>query len=51
MFIIILINLKKFLKEKLDYAMSSIIGLDGLYPTIKIIKHTQKRSLLLTKKQ
>ena len=30
--------------------MSSIVGLDGLYPTFKIIKYT-KKLLLLTKKQ
>ena len=29
-------------KKKIDYVMSSIIGLDGLEPTIKIIKHTKK---------
>tara|TARA_B100000902_G_scaffold391925_1_gene443401 strand:+ start:3142 stop:4302 length:1161 start_codon:yes stop_codon:yes gene_type:complete len=32
-------NLKNILKnKKIDYVMSSIIGLDGLVPTIKIIK-------------
>jgi len=35
-------ELDKILKKKLDYVMSSIIGLDGLVPTIKIIKHTKK---------
>ena len=35
-------ELDKMLKKKLDYVMSSIIGLDGLVPTIKIIKHTKK---------
>ena len=30
------------LKKKIDYTMSSIIGLDGLIPTIKIIKFTKK---------
>ena len=35
----ILIN--KLLSKKLDYVMSSIVGLDGLIPTIKIIKHTR----------
>ena len=29
-------------KKKLDYAMSSISGIYGLEPTIKIIKHTKK---------
>ena len=35
-------ELDKMLKKKLDYVMSSIIGLDGLVPTIKIIKYTKK---------
>jgi 1-deoxy-D-xylulose-5-phosphate reductoisomerase len=30
------------IKNKLDYVMSSISGLDGLYPTFKIIKFTKK---------
>ena len=34
-------DLNKILKKKVDYTMSSIIGLDGLIPTIKIIKHTK----------
>ena len=29
-------------KKKIDYAMSSISGIHGLEPTIKIIKHTKK---------
>ena len=29
-------------KKKIDYVMCSIVGLDGLYPTIKLIKHTKK---------
>ena len=33
--------LKKVLIRKVDYAMSSIVGLDGLEPTFKIIKHTR----------
>ena len=33
---------KKIFKKKIDYVMSSIIGLDGLYPTLNIIKHTKK---------
>ena len=28
-------------KKKIDYTMSSIVGLNGLNPTIKIIKHTK----------
>jgi len=31
----------KILRSKVDYTMSSIIGLDGLYPTLKIIKYTK----------
>ena len=31
-----------FKKKKIDYVMSSITGVDGLYPTIDIIKHTKK---------
>ena len=27
-------------KKKIDYVMSSISGIDGLIPTIKIIKYT-----------
>ncbi len=34
-------ELKKIINKKLDYVMSSIVGLDGLMPTIKIIKHTK----------
>ena len=30
------------IKKKLDYVMSSISGLDGLYPTFEIIKFTKK---------
>ncbi len=33
-------HLNKIFKSKIDYVMSSIIGLNGLSPTIKIIKHT-----------
>ena len=29
-------------KKKIDYVMSSISGIHGLEPTIKIIKHTKK---------
>ncbi len=35
-------NLEKIFKNKLDYVMSSIVGLDGLVPTFNIIKHTNK---------
>ncbi len=35
-------NLETILKKKIDYVMSSIVGLDGLAPTFKIIKHTKK---------
>ena len=35
-------NLNKIFKKKADYVMSSIVGLDGLAPTFKIIKHTKK---------
>ncbi len=31
----------KIFKTKIDYTMSSIIGLNGLYPTLKIIKFTK----------
>ena len=37
-------NFEKFnliFKKKVNYVMSSIIGIDGLYPTIKIIKFTE----------
>ena len=33
-------NLEKITKTKIDYTMSAIVGLDGLEPTINIIKHT-----------
>ncbi len=32
---------KKIFNKKIDYVMNSIVGLDGLIPTIKIIKHTK----------
>ena len=35
-------ELNKIFKKKIDYTMSSISGLDGLEPTLKIIKHTKK---------
>ena len=34
-------NLDKILKNKVDYTMSSITGLDGLEPTLNIIKKTK----------
>ena len=34
-------NLNKILKKKVDYTMSSIVGIDGLMPTIKIIKFSK----------
>ena len=35
-------NLNKILIRKVDYVMSAIVGLNGLEPTLKIIKHTNK---------
>ena len=35
-------NFDKIFNTKVDYTMSSIIGLDGLYPTLKIIKYTKR---------
>jgi 1-deoxy-D-xylulose-5-phosphate reductoisomerase len=35
-------SFNKIFKKKIDYVMSSISGIDGLEPTIKIIKHTKK---------
>ena len=35
-------NFNKIFNIKLDYVMNAISGMDGLYPTIKIIKHTKK---------
>ena len=34
-------NLQKIFQKKIDYTMSSIVGLDGLSPTIKIIKYSK----------
>jgi 1-deoxy-D-xylulose-5-phosphate reductoisomerase len=34
-------NLNVILNKKIDYTMCSIVGLDGLSPIIKIIKHTK----------
>ena len=33
---------KLIFKKKINYVMSSIIGLDGLVPTLKIIRHTEQ---------
>ena len=35
-------NLGKIFKKKIDYTMSSISGIQGLKPTIEIIKYTKK---------
>ncbi len=35
-------NLNRIFKKKIDYVMNSIIGLDGLEPTLKTIKFTKK---------
>ncbi len=35
-------NLQKIFPKKIDYVMSSIVGLEGLIPTINIIKYTKK---------
>ena len=35
-------RLDKIFRTKIDYVMNSIVGLDGLVPTFKIIKHTNK---------
>ena len=35
-------NLKFIFKNKIDYTMNSIVGLDGLSPTLDVIKHTKK---------
>tara|TARA_B100000575_G_C23112656_1_gene642888 strand:+ start:263 stop:1429 length:1167 start_codon:yes stop_codon:yes gene_type:complete len=35
-------NLKKIFPKKIDYVMNSIVGLDGLIPTMNIIKYTKK---------
>ena len=36
------VNLSKILKKKVDYTMSSISGLQGLEPTLNLIKFTKK---------
>ena len=35
-------NFKKIFNKKIDYTMVSISGIEGLEPTIKIIKHTKE---------
>ena len=35
-------QLNQIFKKKIDYIMSSISGIDGLYPTLKVIKFTKK---------
>ena len=35
-------NLKRIFKRKADYSMSSIIGINGLEPTLNIIKYSKK---------
>ena len=35
-------NFNQIFRQKLDYTMSSIVGLDGLHPTLEIIKYTKK---------
>ena len=34
-------SLEKIIPKKIDYVMSAIVGLDGLYPTLKLIKYTK----------
>ena len=38
-------SLKKIFKKKIDYTMSSISGIQGLKPTIEIIKYTNKLAI------
>ncbi len=35
-------NLKKIFPKKVDYTMCAIVGIEGLLPTLKIIKYTKK---------
>ncbi len=35
------LNINKILTTKVDYVMSSIVGIDGLLPTTSLIKHTK----------
>ena len=34
--------IEKIFKKNIDYTMNSIVGIEGLEPTLKIIKHTKK---------
>ena len=34
-------SLKKIFKSRIDYTMSSIVGIDGLLPTVNMIKYTR----------
>ena len=38
-------NLNKIFKTKIDYLMNSIVGIDGLDPTLKIIKYTKNLAI------
>ena len=40
-------ELGKIFKSKLDYTMNSIVGLEGLEPTLQIIKYTKKNVVAL----
>ena len=33
--------MNKILSNKIDYVIGSIVGLDGLNPTLKVIKYTK----------
>jgi len=35
-------NIENIIKKKIDYTMCSISGLEGLIPTLKMIKHTKR---------
>ena len=35
-------NFNKIIKKKIDYSINAIAGIDGLEPTLKIIKYTKK---------
>ena len=38
-------ELNKIFKNKIDYTINAISGIDGLEPTLKIIKHTKKLAI------
>ena len=38
-------SFNKIFNKKIDYVMSSIVGLNGLSPTVKVIKFTKKLQL------